>query len=68
MMPAGLRSTMQARKAYSSCNMLLNLASAGCDMFKSVRGSYPNSLEDINAIRDDAPRKGAWGHDFGFAP
>lgn len=53
-------------KRYATCNMLLNLAASGCDGYKSSKGAYPDSLDQLNAYRDDIPHKDAWGHDFGF--
>ena len=58
----------QPPKPYAGCNMLLNLAASGCEAFKNVRGSWPNSLDDVYAMRDDVVRKDPWGHDFGFTP
>lgn len=55
-------------KPFITCNMMLNVASQGCEGFKKARGAWPNSLQDINSWMEDLVHKDAWGHDLSFTP
>lgn len=57
-----------AFKPYSTCAMMFNVASSGCEGYKNAHGSWPNSLQDINAMMTDLVHKDAWLHDLAFTP
>ena len=55
-------------KQFSSCAMMLNVASQGCEAYKTTRGNWPNSLEEIDSYRASLVQKDAWLHPLGFTP
>lgn len=58
-----------APKPFVTCNMMLNVASQGCEGYKSAHGgAWPNSLEQVNSWMEDLVHNDAWGHKLAFTP
>ena len=57
-----------ASKPFITCNMMLNVASQGCEGYKRARGTWPNSLAEVNSFMAALVYKDAWGREFVFTP